>query len=172
MKCPKTQYVPSAGLIEGVMPTTMHVLIRFGKWEQVLKEPEYPEYRLVSRAVRRYARSIAFSALGKTDEARAEMKAFEEAAAQVPEEWYIFNNKVDTVLPIARAMIQGELLFREGKRNEAYAALRQGIKAEDALVYDEPPGWMLPVRHALGGAVNGRWTIRRSRAGLSRGLGA
>jgi tetratricopeptide (TPR) repeat protein len=62
----------------------------------------------------------------------------------------VFNNKIDTVLPIAEAMIHGELLFREGKHDEAFASLRKGIEAEDALVYDEPPGWMLPVRHALG----------------------
>jgi len=139
-----------AGLIEGIMPATFHVMIRFGKWEQILEEPEYPEWRLVSRAVRLYARSIANSALGRTDEARAELEAFEEAMAEVPEDWWIFNNRVDQVLPIARAMINGELLFREGKREEAYAILREGIAAEDALVYDEPPGWMLPVRHALG----------------------
>jgi tetratricopeptide (TPR) repeat protein len=139
-----------AGLIEGIMPATFHVLIRFGKWEQILEEPEYPEWRLVSRAVRRYARSIANSALGRTEEARVELAAFEEAMAEVPEEWWIFNNRVDQVLPIARAMINGELLFREGRREEAYAILREGVAAEDALVYDEPPGWMLPVRHALG----------------------
>ena len=139
-----------AGLIEGIMPTTFHVLVRFGQWQQILEEPEYPQHRLVSRAVRHYARSIALSALSRTEQARDEMQAFEDAVARVPQEWYIFNNKVDTVLPIARAMIQGELLFREGKRDEAYAVLRRGIGAEDALVYDEPPGWMLPVRHALG----------------------
>jgi tetratricopeptide (TPR) repeat protein len=139
-----------AGLIEGIMPATFHVLIRFGKWEQILEEPDYPEWRLVSRAVRHYARSIANSALGHTGAARVELEAFEEAMAAVPEEWWIFNNRVDQVLPIARAMINGELLFREGKRQEAYAVLREGVAAEDALVYDEPPGWMLPVRHALG----------------------
>jgi tetratricopeptide (TPR) repeat protein len=139
-----------AGLIEGIMPATFHVLIRFGKWEQILEEPEFPEWRLVSRAVRLYARSIANSALGRTEEARAELEAFEEAMAEVPEDWWIFNNRVDQVLPIARAMINGELLFREGKLEEAYAILREGVAAEDALVYDEPPGWMLPVRHALG----------------------
>jgi len=139
-----------AGLIEGIMPATFHVMIRFGKWEQILEEPAYPEWRLVSRAVRLYARSIANSALGRTEEARAELEAFEKAMAEVPDEWWIFNNRVDAVLPIARAMINGELLFREGKREEAYAILREGVAAEDALVYDEPPGWMLPVRHALG----------------------
>lgn len=139
-----------APLIEGIMPTTMHVLIRFGKWEQILKEPQYPEWRLVSRAVWHYARSIASSALGRTEQAREEKAAFHEAAAAIPGEWYIFNNEVSNVLPIAEAMIEGELLWREGKRAEAYAALRRGIAAEDDLVYDEPPGWMLPVRHALG----------------------
>jgi tetratricopeptide (TPR) repeat protein len=139
-----------AGLIEGIMPAKFHVLIRFGKWEQILSEPDYPEWRLVSRAVRRYARSIANSALGRTEAARVELEAFEAAMAAVPEEWWIFNNRVDAVLPIAEAMIHGELLFREGERERAFAMLREGVAAEDALVYDEPPGWMLPVRHALG----------------------
>ena len=147
---PETALREFAGLIEGIMAANFHVMIRFGKWEQILEEPEYPEWRLVSRAVRLYARSIANSALGRTEEARVELEAFEEAMAEVPEEWWIFNNRVSDVLPIARAMINGELLFREGRREEAYAVLREGVAAEDALVYDEPPGWMLPVRHALG----------------------
>jgi tetratricopeptide (TPR) repeat protein len=142
------------------MAANFHVLIRFGKWQEILEEPDYPEWRLVSRAVRRYARSIACSALGRTDEARAELDAFEAAMAEVPEEWWIFNNRVGAVLPIARAMINGELLFREGKRDEAFAVLREGVACEDALVYDEPPGWMLPVRHALGALLmaDGRYT--------------
>lgn len=144
-----------APLIEGIMPTTLHVMIRFGKWEEILEEPEYPEYRLVSIAVRHYARSIACSALGRTGQARAELVAFKKAAADIPEEWYIFNNQVSTVMPIANAMIEGELLYREGKTDEAFAILRKGIEAEDALVYDEPPGWMLPVRHALGALLMG-----------------
>jgi tetratricopeptide (TPR) repeat protein len=149
-----------AGLIEGIMPATFHVLIRFGKWEQILDEPEYPEWRLVSRAVRRYARSIANSALGRTVEARAELEAFEEAMGAVPPEWWIFNNRVSNVLPIARAMINGELLFREGRSEEAFSILREGVAVEDALVYDEPPAWMLPVRHALGALLmsDGRYT--------------
>lgn len=139
-----------AGLIEGIMPSTLHTMIRFGKWEEILKEPAYPDYRLVSNAVRHYARSVAYSSLGKTEQARDELNAFNAAIDAVPEEWYVFNNKVGDVLPIARAMVEGELLWREGKKEKAFAKLRMGIQAEDSLVYDEPPGWMLPVRHALG----------------------
>ena len=54
------------------------------------------------------------------------------------------------VLPIARAMLEGELAFREGRLDDAWSALERGIEAEDRLIYDEPPGWMLPVRHAMG----------------------
>jgi tetratricopeptide (TPR) repeat protein len=132
------------------MPNNFHVMIRFGKWEEILLEPDYPEYRFVSRAVRRYARSIALSSLGRTAEARAEMEAFDVAMENVPKDWMIFNNSVGKVLPIAKAMVEGELLWREGKVAEAFAKLRFGIQEEDTLVYDEPPGWMIPVRHALG----------------------
>jgi tetratricopeptide (TPR) repeat protein len=139
-----------AGLIDGIMPTTLHVMIRFGKWEEILEEPDYADFRLMSRATRSYARSIACSALGRTEQAHREMEEFERRVELVPEDWYMFNNQVHDVLPIARAMIRGELLFREGDREQAYAILREGIEHEDALVYDEPPAWMLPVRHALG----------------------
>ena len=139
-----------AGLIEGIMPSNFHVMIRFGKWEEILLEPDYPDYRFVSRAVRRYARSIALSSLGRTAEARAELEAFNLALDNVPKDWMIFNNSVEKVLPIAKAMVEGELLWREGKVAQAFAKLRFGIREEDTLVYDEPPGWMIPVRHALG----------------------
>lgn len=139
-----------AGLIEGIMPTNLHVMIRFGKWEQILEQPDYPEWRLMSRATWSYARSVAHSALGNTEQARAEMAEFERRVRLVPDEWYVLNNRVHDVLPIARAMMQGELLFREGRKQEAFAILREGIRYESQLVYDEPPAWMLPVRHALG----------------------
>ena len=41
-------------------------------------------------------------------------------------------------------------LIREGKLDEGLSQLRSAINAEDALRYDEPPGWILPVRHSLG----------------------
>jgi len=149
-------HMPEASLrafapsIDGMMPTNFHVLIRFGQWGRILTEPDYPEYRLVSRAVRHYARSVAYSATGRTAEAHVELEAFETAIEAVPDNWRVYNNAVSEVLPIAYAMVRGELLYREGSFDEAFAVLREGIQAEDALIYDEPPGWMLPVRHALG----------------------
>jgi len=147
---PKEPLREFAGFIEGIMPTNFHVMVRFGRWDEILREPEYEDWRLVSNAVRHYARAIAYSAKGMPEEARSEIALFNEAADKIPEEWYILNNRVDAVLPIARLMVEGETLWREGDRSQAYAKLREAVELEDALVYDEPPAWMVPVRHALG----------------------
>ncbi len=137
-------------LADGLMATPVHVLIRFGRWEAILAEPELPEWRLLSRAQRHYARGVALAALGRTEEARAESEAFEAVAAQVPEDWTVGNNTAAEVLALSRHMLAGEIAFREGNHAEAFRALRAGAALEDALTYDEPPGWMQPVRHALG----------------------
>jgi tetratricopeptide (TPR) repeat protein len=139
-----------AFLIEAVIPTTLHVMIRFGKWEDVLKEPAPPAKRPAMLAVHHYARGIALAALGRTEEARAEVAKFEAQCEQVPEDWWVFSNKIHDVLPIAKHMLEGELAYREGRLEDAWTALDKAIAAEDKLVYDEPPGWVLPVRHAMG----------------------
>jgi tetratricopeptide (TPR) repeat protein len=139
-----------AGLIEGVIPSSYHVLIRFGRWADILAKPAPNPKRPMIVAVHHYARGIAHAALGQLDEARAETAAFETAVTKVPGDWWIFANKVHDVLPIARHMLAGELAYREGRLEDAWAALELGIAAEDRLIYDEPPGWMIPVRHAMG----------------------
>jgi tetratricopeptide (TPR) repeat protein len=138
------------GIADGWFAALPHVLIRFGRWKDILALEEYPAGRPISRAMRRYARSIANSALGRTTEARAEMAAFEAEAARVPIEWTIGMNPAHAVFPMARKMMLGELAFREGDHDLAFASLREGAALEDELLYDEPPGWLQPVRHALG----------------------
>jgi len=60
------------------------------------------------------------------------------------------NNAASDVIAIARTMAEGELAFREGASERAFDLLRRAVQLEENLVYDEPPGWMQPVRHALG----------------------
>ena len=51
---------------------------------------------------------------------------------------------------IARNMAAGEIAYKSGDAATAFKLLREAVEMEDKLVYDEPPGWMQPVRHALG----------------------
>lgn len=135
---------------DGLMPAKFHALIRFGRWQEILEEPTYPAFRKVSIAQRLYARTVALANLGRPAEARAELEAYRAACAEVPEHWLIGTNPASTILELADQMAEGEVLWREGKGEEAYAVLRAAVAFEDSLVYDEPPGWMNPVRHALG----------------------
>jgi tetratricopeptide (TPR) repeat protein len=135
---------------EGLTPVTWHVLVRFGKWEEILALPEPEEYRLMSRAMRLYARTVALSALGRAGEARKEMAKFDALAQTVDDTWFVGQNPAKSVLPISRKMMEGEILYREGQHDQAFSLLREAVTMEEKLAYDEPPGWMQPVRHALG----------------------
>ena len=137
-------------IADGFMPTALHVQIRFGKWNDILAEPEPPAWRLVSRAERHFARAVALANLGKIDRARSELAAFDVVAADVTEEWFVGNNPAHEVLATARAMAGGEVAYFAGEKEKAFDLLCEAVEREENLTYDEPPGWMQPVRHALG----------------------
>src|SRR5262249_33496131 len=61
----------------------------------------------------------------------------------------VHNNTVRDLLEISHAMVDGELEYRRGNHEVAFAHLRRSVELDDALPYDEPWGWMPPPRHAL-----------------------
>jgi tetratricopeptide (TPR) repeat protein len=99
------------------------------------------------------ARAIAFAAKEDSVAARQEQAAFAERRKGVTEEATFGNNSAQAILEVAARMLEGEILFREGKVEQALAELRAAVKLEDALKYDEPPGWLVPVRHPLGATL-------------------
>lgn len=143
---------------DGFTTTALHVLIRFGKWDEILNEAEPDAWRLLSRAERHFARAVALANLDRLEEARAEIESLDRVAAELTEEWMMGNNAAKDVVAIARTMAEGEIAYREGKTEEAFELLRDAVSREERLRYDEPPGWMQPVRHALGALLlaNGR----------------
>ena len=62
----------------------------------------------------------------------------------------IGNNPAKKVMDIGLLVAEGELEYRKGNYDLAFGLLRQAVDKDDALRYDEPWGWMMPVRHALG----------------------
>ena len=142
-----------AAIADGFFAMPLEVRLRFGKWDEILAAPEPEEFLPIARAMRLQARGIALAAQGKTSEARAEQKAFEAARAAVPADAIFGNNIAADILSVAAAMLEGEIAYREGKTDAGLAALRRAVDAEDRLRYDEPPDWILPVRHALGASL-------------------
>lgn len=137
-------------IADGFMPTSLYVMMRFGRWQDVLAEPEPDASRLFSRAERHCARAVALANLNRIPEARLEIAELDKIAPRLTKEWKMGNNPASDVVAIARTMALGEIAFKEGKRAQAFKLLRKAVELEEKLTYDEPPGWMQPVRHALG----------------------
>ncbi|MFL6594191.1 MAG: hypothetical protein ACJ8HQ_02000 [Chthoniobacterales bacterium] len=129
----------------------MEAMVRFGQWDNVLAEPDnYPEFTPFSRAFHHAARSIAYAAKGDTQNARAEQTKFNELAQQVPKETEVGNNTSADINALIQKMLDAEIQVADGKTEEGIAGLQEALKMEDALKYDEPPAWMIPIRHSLG----------------------
>lgn len=129
----------------------LHVLVRFGMWQEIVDEPlpDDAELFIFTTALQRYARTVALANLGRIDEAEREFALFGPARAAVPETRYMFNNPAESVLEIADHMAAGELAYKSGSVDDGLDRLRDAVRASDELLYDEPWGWMQPPRHAL-----------------------
>jgi tetratricopeptide (TPR) repeat protein len=143
---------PMADWLEGFVPMTAHVLVRFGRWQEIVDQslPDDPDLYLATTAIWRYARGVANASLGRIVEAEVEQRRFEESVARVPTTRMIFNISYVDILAIAAEMLQGEIEYRKGNHEQAFAHLRAAVALDDDLPYDEPWGWMQPPRHALG----------------------
>jgi hypothetical protein len=140
-------------LADGYMAMPLEIRMRFGLWRDIIAAPQLPKRFPFARAMYHYARGVAHAAENHIQSARAEQRAFELKKAQVPPEAFFGNNKASDLLAVAEDLLEGEISFREGKTELGLQAMRRAVLHEDALRYDEPPGWIQPTRHALGAAL-------------------
>lgn len=136
--------------LEFFYPTYLHVLIRFGKWQEILSDPiETRESFPFTAAIQRSARSLSYSVLNNPALAHQELSSFELSFSKVPETRRAGNNSARKVLEISRELSKGELFYREKRYDIAFECLRKSVDLYDNLVYDEPWDYMQPTRHAL-----------------------
>ncbi|MEU6227721.1 hypothetical protein [Streptomyces sp. NPDC047042] len=169
----RVQSPPMADWLEGFLAMRVHVLIRFGRWRDILELPlpADPSLYCVTTAMLRYARGVALSATGRIPEAEAERELFRTALTRVPETRMLFNNTCSDVLDIASAMLDGELEYRKGEFEAAFAALERSTELSDNLPYDEPWGWMQPTRHAYGALLLEQGRVAEAEAVYRADLG-
>ena len=164
---------PMANFFEGYVAIRQHVLIRFGKWREIIAQdlPADRELYCNTVAMMHYAKGVAHAALGDVPAAEAEQALFREAAKRVPKSRYIHNVSCVQLLAIAEEMLEGEIAYRRGEHDAAFAHLRAAIALEDDLPYDEPWGWMQPVRHALGALLLEQGRVAEAEAVYREDLG-
>jgi tetratricopeptide (TPR) repeat protein len=131
-------------------------MIRFGRWNELLllELPKNKRLMLFRSASIYFARGLAQAALGNVDGAKREMDKLNSLRLD-PEatQRILHNNSVADLLAVDAVMLRGEILYREGRYDDAFSTLRRAVEMQDNLNYDEPWGKMQPIRHALGGLL-------------------
>jgi tetratricopeptide (TPR) repeat protein len=169
----KQESPPMADFLEGYISMKTHVQIRFGRWRDIIAEPLPQDQSLYchTTASLHYAKSVTHAALSEVAESEAERVKFFEARANVADSRYIHNNRCIDLLDVAEQMLDGELEYRKGNYDIAFSHLQKAIELEDALPYDEPWGWIQPVRHALGALTLEQGRVEQAEQAYREDLG-
>src|SRR5262245_11771244 len=140
-------------MVEGFVPTYLFALVRFGKWQEILKQPAPPADLKYSTGMWHYARGWAFAATKRLDKAAAEHTKLAEIAAATSPDIRIMQNSGAALLNLASNVLAGEIAVRRRDYDQAVSLLETAVSHKDTLGYEEPPAWYYPVRQSLGAAL-------------------
>ncbi len=150
------QAIEQVPFLQGFLVVPYYALVRFGKWEELLKEPK-PKYdSLFTRGVWHYSQGSAYAGLGRLDEADRELEQLKEIAAdpKLPSIPASFSaNSAADILRIAPEVLAGQIASARKDYETAVAHLDRAVRLQDALIYTEPDDWHYPVRHSLGAVL-------------------
>ncbi len=164
--------------MEGYYSMKMHVLVRFGRWQDIVDEPmpDNPQLYCVSTVMHHYAKGISHAALKNFPEAKRQRQLFHASLKLIPTSRKFFNNTALDILGVAEKMLDGELEYHRGNHEKAFDHLRESVRRDDNLEYTEPWAWMHPPRHALAALLmeQGHYkeaeTVYRTDLGLNNDL--
>ncbi len=132
------------------LPVPLLVLLRFQRWDEVLRLPEPQANRKIGDGLWHYGRAMAFAAKGQRQQALAEKTALETLRQNISGDAMWMLNTGQAMLSLASLVLDARLTEDQERAIEIW---RQAVKAQDNLAYDEPPAWYYPIRESLGGAL-------------------
>lgn len=138
---------------EFYLPTPLWSMIRFGQWDDLLREPPPPKSLRLQQGMWRLGRGIALAASGRMPGAEGEHMVLAGLAKRFGRDRTREEKTGRTLLKIAERLLAGELAMYRRHYDEAVTSLTDAVKLEEALPYTEPPFWPIPVRHYLGAVL-------------------
>jgi tetratricopeptide (TPR) repeat protein len=141
-------------LLAGFRMVPYYALTRFGRWDEMLGEPEPPAFNAPLRAAWHYARGIAFVGKNQLDSAERELQQLRTLLSDESMKQRLFSpNLAGAILAAAPEVLAGELAAARGDFDKAIAHLDRAVRLEDSLVYTEPAEFHFPPRLALGAVL-------------------
>lgn len=146
-------HVKMMPMLEMFSPYPIVTLVRFRKWDDLMKYPEPGAELQITRGFLNFARGMASANTGKTDEAKKELAALREKIKAIPPNADFGTGRAHSVLKVAEELLAGEIALAAGDNKTAIESLRKAAALEDLVNYNEPPNWDIPVREWLGRAL-------------------
>ena len=138
-------------LTAGFRMVPYYALTRFGRWDEMLNEPEPPAFSPVLRAVWHYARGLSMVAKDRIPAAEQELRQLIALTADPSMKETMFSPNVSSaIIAPAPAVLAGEIAAARGDYDLAISQLDRAVRLEDSLVYTEPSEFHFPPRLALG----------------------
>ena len=137
----------------GFRAPALTVLVRFGKWDEILALEAPPPGALGMRGMHHFARGMAYRALDRLDAAEAELRGLEDTLDGDLSDSSFSANSAEHILTMARHVLAGEIAARRGDFEKAVSHLDTAVRYDDGLVYTEPNDWDVPVRQHLGAVL-------------------
>lgn len=140
-----------APFLAGFKMVPYYALTRFGRWDEMLKEPEPPAFSVVMRAVWRYARGLSYLGKGQIGDAERELGVLQKLMADPAMDAGLFSpNSARAAMAPGPDVLAGQIAAARGDYTTAIAHLEKAVRLEDSLVYTEPSEFHFPPRLALG----------------------
>jgi tetratricopeptide (TPR) repeat protein len=142
-------------MVEAYLPMPTFVLLRFGRWDDVLALPQ-PDAKLTGLTFFwHYARGCALAAKGDAAGAETERSIMETAYKEMPAgpAFGMLNNDWKTLHDLATDTLAARIAATHGDLPGAIEKWRTAVAVQDQMHYDEPPDWYYPVRESLGAAL-------------------
>ena len=150
---PHTQMMP---MVESLITMQTAVLLRFGRYDEILAARQPPADHPVEMAWWRFARGVALARTGRAAEAAAERAALVQASASVPDEALFGGTGLESaknILALATLVLDARIAWARGSEADAIRLWTSAVAAADKVAYDEPPVWYYPIRESLGAAL-------------------
>jgi len=168
------EYPNLVAYLEAYSALDIHVMIRFGRWEELLQieMPQDKNLMLFRASSIFYGRALGRAMTGNISEAKKEADRFDTLRKNHTEaaERILHNSSVADLLAVDAVMMRGEIAYKEGKHVEGLVLLRKAVDLQDSLNFDEPWGKMQPIRHALGGLLLEQGEVEEAEAVFRKDL--
>lgn len=151
---------PTGNLLQYIHSTPLFVQIRFGKWDDILRNSAPDKTYAYSNVLYHFARGIAHAKKKDRDAASIELDAMREfmkdSSLQIPMTPF---SAPSVGADVAHMLLLGLIHEEKDLLDGAIKYYKKADSIEINMVYNEPRDWLLSPKHYLGNAYlkNSQW---------------